>query len=409
MHGRNRKASPSHLRPGSNDGRLRLVSLIAALIALLGLAAISAAALGSWDGGSRLECAQPESVRDCVYDEPDTEITQGPGALTNDRTPTFSFGSDQEDTQFTCKLDGERLPKCGSPYTADLLDEGDHAFSVLARSNGHTPDGTPAEQEFTVDATPPVTTIIGGPTGLTNDSTPGFSFRSNEGGSTFQCKVDSAAFAPCTSPKVTGQLADGNHTFYVRATDAAHNVDATPAARAFTVDATAPNTTITGGPTGMTSDNTPSFSFNSNEGGSTFQCRVDNGSFGNCTSPRTVSRLNDGSHTVAVRATDRAGNVDASPATRSFVVDATAPNTSITSGPSGSITDITPTFAFKSSEAGGSFQCKLDGGAFAACASPKTTPPLALGNHSFYVRAIDGAGHTDPSPAVRGFTVKRSR
>jgi hypothetical protein len=399
-----------NLHPGSDDGRSRFVPLIAGLIALLGLVAVTTAALGSWDGGSRLECAQPESVRDCVYDEPETEITQSPGDLTNDRTPSFSFDSpDQEDTAFTCRLDGERTPKCGSPYTAATLDEGEHTFSVMARSNGHTPDSTPAEQTFTVDATPPVTTLLGEPIGLTKDNTPSFAFKSNEIGSSFQCKVDGAAFAPCSSPKATAALNDGQHTFTVRAIDAAHNVDPTPVSRTFTVDATPPLTTITGGPIGPTNDNTPTFSFNSNEGGSTFQCRVDNGSFANCSSPRAIPRLSDGPHTFAVRATDRAGNVDASPATRAIVVDATPPSTTITSGPSGSITDTTPTFAFKSSEAGGSFQCRVDGAAYTGCASPKTTAPLSLGNHSFSVRAIDNAGHMDPTPAVRGFTVKRSR
>jgi hypothetical protein len=101
--------------------------------------------------------------------------------------------------------------------------------------------------------------------------------------------------------------------------------------------------------------------------------------------------------------------MDASPASRSFVVDATAPNTTITSGPSGVTTDTTPTFAFKSTESGGSFQCKLDGGPLVSCNSPRTTPVLANGGHTFSVRATDNAGNSDLTPAVRSFTVKRSR
>jgi hypothetical protein len=410
MHGSNRKAPLPHRRPRAQDGHSKLVPVIAALIALLGLTVAATVAFGGYDdGGSDLECAQEDSVRECVYDEPDTEIATGPTGFTNDNTPTFGFDSDQEDVEFTCRIDGERVPKCGPSFTAGTLAAGPHSFSVLARSNGHTADTTPADRNFIVDTTPPVTNITAGPTGLTNDSTPSFGFNSNEPGSTFQCKIDGGAFGPCTSPKVTPSLGDGSHTFYVRAIDRAHNVDGTPASRAFMVDATPPDTHITAGPAGLTTDATPTFAFNSTEPGSTFQCRIDAGSFGGCGSPRTTPVLSEGSHTFSVRALDKAGNTDGSPASRSFVVDARPPNTTITSGPTGATTDATPTFAFKSSETAGSFQCKVDGAAFAGCNSPKTTSSLAVGPHSFSVRATDQAGHTDPTPAVRAFTVKRSR
>jgi hypothetical protein len=84
--------------------------------------------------------------------------------------------------------------------------------------------------------TPPATTITSGPSGATNDPTPTFTFSSSEAGSTFQCKLDTGAYSACTSPKTTANLADGPHTFYVRATDPAGNTDPTPAARSFTVE-----------------------------------------------------------------------------------------------------------------------------------------------------------------------------
>jgi hypothetical protein len=75
-------------------------------------------------------------------------------------------------------------------------------------------------------------------------------------------------------------------------------------------------------------------------------------------------------------------------------MDSTAPQATITAGPSGATTDSTPTFSFKSSEAGSTFQCHFDGKPFASCASPYTPgSALSKGNHIFYVKAIDAAGN----------------
>ncbi len=88
---------------------------------------------------------------------------------------------------------------------------------------------------FSADMTPPETVVDSGPAGPTNDSTPSFSFSSSESGSSFECQVDSGAYATCGSPNTIVQLPDGPHTFSVRATDAAGNTDPTPATRAFTL------------------------------------------------------------------------------------------------------------------------------------------------------------------------------
>src|SRR4029079_13374587 len=120
-----------------------------------------------------------------------------------------------------------------------------------------------------------------------NTGRPTFTFSSNESGATFQCRIDSAAFASCTSPLQTAPLSDGSHTLEVRAIDAAGNVDATPDARTFRVDTTAPDTAITVGPTGVTDDPTPTLSFSSSESG-LFECRVDGAAFAPCASPYTT-------------------------------------------------------------------------------------------------------------------------
>ena len=52
-----------------------------------------------------------------------------------------------------------------------------------------------------------------------------------------------------------------------------------------------------------------------------------------------------------------------------------------------------------------SFECTLDGGAFAACTSPKSYSGLAEGNHIFQVRARDAAGNATQTPAKHTWTI----
>src|SRR5205807_2609127 len=79
---------------------------------------------------------------------------------------------------------------------------------------------------------------------------------------------------------------------------------------------------------------------------------------------------------------------DLTPATRSFTVDATAPETKIDSGPAAGAptADRTPTFGFSANDAGATFRCRLDGAAFGPCNGPgrtHTSAALADGPHSF--------------------------
>lgn len=95
------------------------------------------------------------------------------------------------------------------------------------------------------DTTPPNTTITSGPSGTVNYANPTFTFTSSEPSSTFETKMDSGAWTVSTSPKVYSGLADGAHTFQVRAIDSAGNTDASPASQAFTIDTSIPPTAWT--------------------------------------------------------------------------------------------------------------------------------------------------------------------
>ena len=73
-----------------------------------------------------------------------------------------------------------------------------------------------------------------------------------------------------------------------------------------------PQTQVDSGPSGRTNDPTPTFTFSSPDTGSSFECKVDSGSYSACSSPKTTAHLTDGSHTFSVRAKD-SSNVDPTP------------------------------------------------------------------------------------------------
>ncbi len=78
-----------------------------------------------------------------------------------------------------------------------------------------------------------------------------------------------------------------------------------------------------------------------------------------------------------------------------WTIDLTRPpKPSIRSGPGDPTTSSSARFVFSDSEAGVELQCRLDGGAFSGCASPKTYSGVTVGSHTFNVRAKDPAGNT---------------
>lgn len=83
-------------------------------------------------------------------------------------------------------------------------------------------------------------------------------------------------------------------------------------------DTTPPQTSITSGPSPVSTARTATFRFSANEPGSWFECSLDGGRWTPCTSPTSYPALATGAHSFAVRASDPTGNVDATPATWSW-------------------------------------------------------------------------------------------
>jgi hypothetical protein len=253
-------------------------------------------------------------------------------------------------------------------------------------------------------AFPPETTIDSGPPAATNSPSATFAFSSSAPGSTFKCKLDSAAEETCTSPKTYPSVSEGQHTFSVYAAAGAAGPDLTPATHTWKADFTPPDTTMTNAPPPATNSPNATFEWTSNEASGSSECSMNGAPYSACSSPVTYMGLGDGTRTFAARVMDAAGNADPTPAQVTWTVDAQPPDTSITSGPSGPSNLKSPTFEFTAGEAA-TFECMLDNGPASACTTSFTTPALGDGPHTFQVRAIDGVGNPDPTPATRSWTI----
>jgi len=209
------------------------------------------------------------------------------------------------------------------------ISDGSHTFAVRAIDAAGNVDPTPATFNWTVttsgpgvDTTPPETTILANPATLTSSTSASFEFESNEPGSSFEVSVDGGTYTAATSPHSLTGLSDGAHTFAVRAIDAAANVDPSPASFNWVVDTVAPNTLITASPAATTSATDATFEFGASEAGISFQVSLDSGAYTVAISPYSLTGLSTGAHTLLVRAIDAAGNVDATPASYNWTIEA---------------------------------------------------------------------------------------
>jgi hypothetical protein len=323
-----------------------------------------------------------------------------------------------------------------NPRRADSDGDGfSDGQEILLGSNPWDPASVPSLPLTTIhplarppDTSSPDTSIDSGPSGTTISTSASFSFHSTDAGATFECRLDGAAFGPCASPKSYAGLSVGAHSFAVRATGAAGGTDPTPATRAWTVVAspppdelpqanwTAPADAQVGVP--VTLDGSGStgeaplactWSFENQAGDTVFQERS------GCMIEFTFGATG----TKYVRLEVRSGDGGSDSNRQSFVVapppvteppppppHTTPPETTKRSAPPSSTTGTSASISFSSSEAGSTFECELDGAAFAPCTSPQSYTGLSVGSHSFAVRATDSHGNVDPSPASASWTVE---
>jgi hypothetical protein len=336
------------------------------------------------------------------------------GAFGGSTTPTSGSPADPPGIP-----DGMALRRTIAPGCPTLLEASDDGNDSSADFSDATPQ--PRNNASTIvekACTGPTTTIDDKPTNPTNSASASFTYHSTPAGAEFECRLDAAAFSPCSSEGIAypGPLSDGSHAFRVRGTDEFGTGAA--ALYTWTVDTAAPTVILDSHPEDPSPGASASFKYHASEVGSSFECSLAAGaaadSFSSCPSTgKTYAELGDGPHTFKVRAEDGAGNQGAPTAfewtVENTVPDTTPPDTAIDSAPPDPSASSTASFAYHSTEAESSFECRLDGASFASCpVSGVEYTGLANGPHSFQVRAIDPSENVDPTPAGYSFEVALS-
>ncbi len=175
-----------------------------------------------------------------------------------------------------------------------------------------------------------------------------------------------------------------------------------------TIDSTAPNTSIASGPGVRTADTRPAYRFAATEAGVRYECHYLGSPWAACAPDasgtwRPAAALPQGSQTLEVRAIDPSGNVDATPAASTTIIDLTPPDTYI-AGTFGNVKALLNTLTLSANEPVTKYECKIDAGAWAACSTTYSFT-LPLGAHTVSVRSYDLAGNVDPNPAQPWYQV----
>jgi hypothetical protein len=308
-------------------------------------------AFSHWEGcdetryrNGRTECAvhsgccslDERSPKAVFYDfgHPDVSIASGPahGSRTTSTSATFTFSSTDTFAGFRCQFDSEStFTQCNSGWTKHGLAQGSHTLSVYAIDPSGNQSTSTIVRAWTVDSVAPITRITGGFANgtRTNSTSARFTFSANEP-SRFLCRLDNAAYSSCSATGVTtgasptyASLRPGQHTFFVYANDGLQNGPV--AATTWTIDTEPPETLISGGPDdgSTTTDTSATFTFSSAAGDvAGYQCSLDGAAYASCPSSYTLTGLSQETHTLRVLARDTAGNLETTPAERTWTVTA---------------------------------------------------------------------------------------
>src|SRR6266566_8116226 len=317
----------------------------------------------------------------------------------------------------TSGLDHFELSLDGGAVTVLGPTEGNHTFAGISQGShtatlvafdlaGHT---TAVARAFTVDTTAPTITLSAPAAGYLSTSNVLVTWVASDNNGLARIEVSLDGGAPITlganaTSKTLTSVSDGPHTIRVQAFDLAGSSASDSVV--VTVDTTAPTVSLSapssGHVFGTDSVQLTWTASDATSGIDHFEARLDGGTPITVlagTATYTFTGVSDGSHTLALRAFDRAGNTIL--ASVAVTVDTAAPTASLTAPASGHVFgtgSVQLTWTASDATSGiDHFEVRLDGGTpvtVAAGTATYTFTGVSDGNHTFALKAFDRAGNT---------------
>lgn len=250
---------------------------------------------------------------------PTVNITAGPSGLTNDTSANFQWtvadsGSGVKTVE--CQLGAAAFTRCGnSGHVYPNVVAGPQTMRV--RVTDVAGNSRTVSRSWNVDLTLPTVQILTGPAVYVNSTSAQFTFQAtdNNGIAGYECRVDAGNYTSCSSPHTQNSLAEGGHTFFVRAIDTAGNVSL-PASHSWTIDRSPPLIRVLAAPTAIKQGDPAIISYeviDPSSGVGSVNCGLSSptNNVAACTAKQSVDlgrMLAVGIYTFDIQATDNVGN-----------------------------------------------------------------------------------------------------
>ncbi len=309
------------------------------------------------------------------------QVTERPAPSSSSTSATIGWTADGGATLFACRIDGGSLAPCVTPLALTRLAIGTHSVELRAT----TLDATAARVvSWAVVPAAPHVRLLSFPDDPSATRTGAFAWTTSGDVTAVACSLDDAAFAPCASPYASPTMALGRHTLVVRASSGTGALDRAP----FTWVVADPMViTVTRAPAATSRSTTALLMWDTSAAASATTCIVDGTDPVACASPFTISSLDAGHHSIVVDVRGSAGE-----STTSVVFDAVpeGPLVVITRRPVDGVAD-SARIGWRIDGPVAGEQCRLDGGPWRVCLTPRLVERLAPGLHTFTIHAWSGA------------------
>jgi hypothetical protein len=324
--------------------------------------------------------------------------------------PTITYPTPALGDVLLYSLDGGSFSDTAPTFATDGSSDGVHTVAIEERdAAGNT--SVASSLTFTLDTQAPATPaapVLASDTGTPGDtitSDPTITYPTPALGDVLLYSLDGASFSATAPTFATDGSSDGTHTIAIKEQDTAGNISDGAASLIFTLDTQAPATPAspvlandTGAP-GDTVTKDPTISYPTPALGDMLLYSLDGGSFSDTAPTFATDGSSDGTHTVAIKEQDTAGNISDGAASLVFTLDTQAPATPTApvlandTGRAGDFVTRDPTIAYPSPAAGDALLYSLDGGSFSDTAPTFATDGSADGLHIVSITERDEAGN----------------